>query len=167
MGHKQVSRAGTSNYIRQILWDVIACPWPWYLLNLLFVESYAWYISSVMGMFWLVFLSVMTTLIFSLIHPDQYTTLMNMSKSVTEWNKIWNNHNKTKRYIIIHIFDSIHYINLHCFTPSLYGWKILIKWCQYHNKVSFSERRHRTWVMVMVCLQALKGHCLGGTDFLW
>ena len=29
---KQVSRAGTSNYIRQTLWDVITCPCPWYLL---------------------------------------------------------------------------------------------------------------------------------------
>ena len=27
-----VSRTGTSNYIRQILWDVITCPCPWYLL---------------------------------------------------------------------------------------------------------------------------------------
>ena len=29
---KQVSRAGTSNYIPQFLWDVITRPWPWYLL---------------------------------------------------------------------------------------------------------------------------------------
>ena len=29
---KQVSRAGTSNYIQQYLWDVITCPRPWYLL---------------------------------------------------------------------------------------------------------------------------------------
>ena len=29
---KQVSMAGTSNYILQILWDVITCPCPWYLL---------------------------------------------------------------------------------------------------------------------------------------
>ena len=29
---KQVSRTGTSNYIPQILWDVITCPRPWYLL---------------------------------------------------------------------------------------------------------------------------------------
>ena len=29
---KQVSRAGSSNYIPQILWDVITCPYPWYLL---------------------------------------------------------------------------------------------------------------------------------------
>ena len=29
---KQVSRAGTSNYIPGILWDVITCPCPWYLL---------------------------------------------------------------------------------------------------------------------------------------
>ena len=29
---KQASRAGTSNYIPQILWDVITCPYPWYLL---------------------------------------------------------------------------------------------------------------------------------------
>ena len=29
---KQVSRVGTSNYIPQILWDVITCPCPWYLL---------------------------------------------------------------------------------------------------------------------------------------
>ena len=28
----QVSRAGTSNYILQILWGVITCPCPWYLL---------------------------------------------------------------------------------------------------------------------------------------
>ena len=28
---KQVSRAGTSNYIPQYLWDVITCPCPWYL----------------------------------------------------------------------------------------------------------------------------------------
>ena len=32
MCHKQVSRAGTNNYIPQILWDVITCPCPWYLL---------------------------------------------------------------------------------------------------------------------------------------
>ena len=30
---KQVSRAGTSNYIPQYLWDVITCPCPWYLLH--------------------------------------------------------------------------------------------------------------------------------------
>ena len=29
--HKQVSRVGKSNYIPQILWDVITCPCPWYL----------------------------------------------------------------------------------------------------------------------------------------
>ena len=29
---KQGSRAGTSNYIPQFLWDVITCPCPWYLL---------------------------------------------------------------------------------------------------------------------------------------
>ena len=29
---KQVSRAGTSNYLPQILWDVIMCPSPWYRL---------------------------------------------------------------------------------------------------------------------------------------
>ena len=29
---KQVSMAGTSNYIPQYLWDVITCPFPWYLL---------------------------------------------------------------------------------------------------------------------------------------
>ena len=29
---KQISRAGTSNHIPQILWDVITCPCPWYLL---------------------------------------------------------------------------------------------------------------------------------------
>ena len=29
---KQISRSGTSNYIPQILWDVITCPCPWYLL---------------------------------------------------------------------------------------------------------------------------------------
>ena len=29
---KQISRAGTSNYIPQILWDVITCPCPWYLI---------------------------------------------------------------------------------------------------------------------------------------
>ena len=30
---KQVSRAGTSNYTLQYLWDVITCPCPWYLLR--------------------------------------------------------------------------------------------------------------------------------------
>ena len=30
--HKWVSRAWTSNYIPQIMWDVITCPCPWYLL---------------------------------------------------------------------------------------------------------------------------------------
>ena len=29
---KQVSRAGTSNYIPHYLWDVITCPCPWYML---------------------------------------------------------------------------------------------------------------------------------------
>ena len=29
---KRVSRAGTSNYITKILWDVITGPFPWYLL---------------------------------------------------------------------------------------------------------------------------------------
>ena len=28
---QQISRTGTSNYIPQILWDVITCPFPWYL----------------------------------------------------------------------------------------------------------------------------------------
>ena len=28
---KRVSRAGTSDYIPQILWDLITCPYPWYL----------------------------------------------------------------------------------------------------------------------------------------
>ena len=32
MCQKQGSRAGTSNYILQYLWDVITCPCPWYLL---------------------------------------------------------------------------------------------------------------------------------------
>ena len=32
MSQKQVSRAGTSNYIPQYLWDIITCPCPWYLL---------------------------------------------------------------------------------------------------------------------------------------
>ena len=32
LSQKQVSRAGTSNYIPQYLWDVITCPCPWYLL---------------------------------------------------------------------------------------------------------------------------------------
>ena len=31
---KQVSRAGTSNYIPLILWDVITCACPWYLILL-------------------------------------------------------------------------------------------------------------------------------------
>ena len=30
---KQVSRAGTSDYIPQYLWDVITCPCPWHLLQ--------------------------------------------------------------------------------------------------------------------------------------
>ena len=36
---KQVSRAGTSNYIPQHLWDVITCLCPWYLL----LEHQSWY----------------------------------------------------------------------------------------------------------------------------
>ena len=36
---KQVSRTGTSNYIPQYLWDVINCPFPWYLL-LTYTSSY-------------------------------------------------------------------------------------------------------------------------------
>ena len=32
LSQKQVSRAGKSNYIPHELWDVITCPWPWYLL---------------------------------------------------------------------------------------------------------------------------------------
>ena len=32
LSKKQVSRSGTSNYIPQILWHVITCPCPWYLL---------------------------------------------------------------------------------------------------------------------------------------
>ena len=32
MCQRQVSRAGTSNYIPQYLWDVITCPCPWCLL---------------------------------------------------------------------------------------------------------------------------------------
>ena len=32
MCRKQVQRVATSNYISQILWDVITCPCPWYLL---------------------------------------------------------------------------------------------------------------------------------------
>ena len=30
---KQVSRTGTNNYISQVMWDVISCPCPWYLLR--------------------------------------------------------------------------------------------------------------------------------------
>ena len=30
---EQVSRAGTSNYITSIMWDVITCPYPWYMLR--------------------------------------------------------------------------------------------------------------------------------------
>ena len=29
---KHVSGSGTSNYIQQFLWDIIACPYTWYLL---------------------------------------------------------------------------------------------------------------------------------------
>ena len=32
--HKQVSRAGKSNYIPQIVWDVITCPCPWHMILL-------------------------------------------------------------------------------------------------------------------------------------
>ena len=32
LSQKQISRAGTSNYTPQILWDVITWPCPWYLL---------------------------------------------------------------------------------------------------------------------------------------
>ena len=32
LSQKQVSRAGTSNYIPRYLWDVITYPYPWYLL---------------------------------------------------------------------------------------------------------------------------------------
>ena len=35
----QVSRAGTSNYITQYLWDVITCPCPWYL----HLAQHSWY----------------------------------------------------------------------------------------------------------------------------
>ena len=44
---KQVSRAWTSNYIPQKLWDVITCPCPWYLL--LAQQSWNVYISFI---FW-------------------------------------------------------------------------------------------------------------------
>ena len=30
---KQVSRTWTNNYISQVMWDVIVCPCPWYLLR--------------------------------------------------------------------------------------------------------------------------------------
>ena len=40
---KQVSSAGTSNYIPQILWDVITCSCPWYLL----LAQHSWYIFYV------------------------------------------------------------------------------------------------------------------------
>ena len=43
---KQVSRAGTSNYIPQKLWDVITCPCPWYLL----LAQHSW-VSMVMETF--------------------------------------------------------------------------------------------------------------------
>ena len=43
---KQVSMAGTSNYIPQILWDVITCPCPWYL-PLVQYPSYATRINQV------------------------------------------------------------------------------------------------------------------------
>ena len=39
---KQVSRAGTSNYIPRILWDVITCPCPWYLL----LAQHSWNIPT-------------------------------------------------------------------------------------------------------------------------
>ena len=38
---RRVSRAGTSNYIPQIMWDVITCPCSWYLL-LAHQSSYLW-----------------------------------------------------------------------------------------------------------------------------
>ena len=38
---KQISRAWTSNYIPQILWDVITCPCPWYL-HLTHTSPYVW-----------------------------------------------------------------------------------------------------------------------------
>ena len=41
---KQVSRAGTSNYIPQILWEVITCPCPWYLLLAQFLISFLAYL---------------------------------------------------------------------------------------------------------------------------
>ena len=43
---KQVSRAGTSNYILQILWYVITCPCPWYpLLTQKSSTDKAWRVS--------------------------------------------------------------------------------------------------------------------------
>ena len=36
---EQVSRAGTSNYIPQYLWDIITCPYPQYLL----LVQHSWY----------------------------------------------------------------------------------------------------------------------------
>ena len=42
-GHEQqVTRAGTSNYIPQYLWDVITCPCPWYLL----LAQHSWCVGT-------------------------------------------------------------------------------------------------------------------------
>ena len=33
LSQRQGSKAGTSNYIPQIMWDVITCPCPWYVMT--------------------------------------------------------------------------------------------------------------------------------------
>ena len=43
----QVSRTETNNYIPQFLWDVITCPWPWYLLP----AQHYWYDDNRLQMY--------------------------------------------------------------------------------------------------------------------
>ena len=42
MCQKQVSRVGTKNYIPYILWDVVTCPCPWYLLDVPASDHKCW-----------------------------------------------------------------------------------------------------------------------------
>ena len=66
---KQVSRSGPSNYITQILWDVIICPDSWYLLP----PQHSWYIF-----FWV------STLV-----PWQFHDCYNASEVILKFNWYW------------------------------------------------------------------------------
>ena len=93
---KQVSRARTSNYIPQILWDVITCPCPWYLLLAH---------KSSMSCWWVRFYDTMHLgCIGSLVDKDHYdtwaTTYLNGNSHIKTLAKDQMDHNHTAMKVL-------------------------------------------------------------------